>query len=217
MTLRVAGRRLAQSLSLAFITVQLSSAVAHASDITYTINTTITSANPTGNPSQSNTVVGTLTTDGTIGVLASSNIISWDLDLIDNLNSGNDFELSATDSALVEDTGSALSATATGLSFNFAGSGEFLIQGTANGAFSGFNYFCFSTGSACLAGETISPQFIFDDGTVLTGMAAPVGMQPLDQTPPAPPTGVVPEPSTYGLVLTGLLGLSGSLKRKFFS
>ena len=37
-----------------------------------------------------------------------------------------------------------------------------------------------------------------------------IGMQPLNQ-------GVAPEPSTYGLVLTGLLGLGGNLKRKYFS
>ena len=99
MTLRVAGRRLAQSLSLAFIVVQLSSSVAHAFyDITYTIDTTITSATPTGNPLQSNTVFGSITTDGTIGVLATSDCLSWNLDLIDNLNSANNFDLTTANS-----------------------------------------------------------------------------------------------------------------------
>ena len=207
MTLRVAGRRLAQSLSLAFIVVQLSSSVAHASDITYTVNTTITSQNPTGNPLQSNTVFGSITTDGTIGVLATSDILSWNLNLIDNLNSANNFDLTTANSLVDEDTGGGLSATATGLSFDFgAASAEFLIQ-VNPGKFSGFNYFCFSTGGACIAGETITPNNIFGDGAVLSGGATTtVGLQPLDQSQPA-----IPEPSTYALVLTGLVGLSGGL------
>jgi hypothetical protein len=215
MTLPNVGRKLARSIFIALIAVPVASMSAHASNIVYTVNTTITSANPTGNPLQSNTVSGSITTDGTIGVLAPADILSWNLNLIDNLNAADDIDLTPSNSALVEDTGSALSATATGLSFNFSGSGEFLIQGTQFGAFSGYQYFCFSTGGACLAGETIAPLYIFTDGAVLTGAAAPVGTQPLNPTPS--PTGVVPEPSTYGLVLTGLLGLGGTLKRKFCS
>ena len=208
MTLRVAGRRLAQSLSLAFIVVQLSSSVGHASNITYTINTTITSANPTGNPLQSNTVFGSITTDGTIGVLPTSDILSWNLNLIDHLNAANNFDLTTANSLVDEDTGSGLSATATALSFNFgATSAEFLIQ-INPGEFSGNSYFCFSTGGACIAGETITPNNIFGDGAVLSsGATTTVGLQPLDQTPPS----VVPEPSTYALMLTGLAGLSGGL------
>jgi hypothetical protein len=217
MTLPNVGRRLAQLPLIALVAVSLASVPAHAANIVYAINTTITSANPTGNPLQSNTVVGSLTTDGTIGVLPSADILSWNLNLIDNLNAADDVDLTPSNSTLVEDTGSALSATATALSFNFSGSGEFLIQGTQFGAFSGFQYFCFSTGGACLAGETITPDEIDVDGAVLTGASAPVGTQPLAPLPPPPPPGVVPEPSTYGLVLTGLLGLGGTLKRKFFS
>ena len=136
--------------------------------------------------------------------------MSWNLQLIDGLNGANDFTLTTADSTLVEDTGGALSATPTQLLFNFSGSGEFLIQGTAHGAYSGWNYFCFSTGGACLAGETISPQFYTGDGVVLTGASAPVGQQPLG---PAPNTGT-PEPSTYTLMLTSVLGLGAALRIK---
>ena len=59
--------------------------------------------------------------------------------------------------------------------------------------YSGSNYFCFSTGGACLAGETISPQYVYDDGVVATGAAAPVGEQPLDQ-----PASSVAEASSVG-------------------
>jgi hypothetical protein len=184
---------MARFLMAAFVTLQLGSLLK--AETIYTVNTTITSAEPTNNPLQTDTVVGTITTDGTIGVLQSTNILGWDLNLIDGLNSANDFELTVSTSAVVEDTGSALTADATALSFNYSGTGEFLIQAVP-GAFSGFHYFCFSTGNACLAGETISPQFITGDGVVLTGPNAPVGNQPLDQAP---------EPSTWALMGTGLL------------
>jgi hypothetical protein len=193
---------------IACIAVQLAS-LAEGANIVYSVDTTITSSNPTGNPLQTDTVVGTITTDGKIGVIAPADIISWNLDLIDGLNSANDLDLTTTNSALVEDTGSTLSATATALSFNYSGTGEFLIQGTAHGAFSGYSYFCFSTGGACLAGETIAPQSVFVDGVVATGAAAPIGNQPLNNS--------APEPSTWGLMLTGLLGLGGGLRRRFHS
>ena len=196
------------------VLVAMGSLVARGANIVYAVDTTITSSFPTGNPLQTDTVEGTITTDGTIGVIGSGNIVSWNLDLIDGLNSANDFGLTTTNSSLVYGTGSALTATATALSFDFSGSGEFLIQANSPGPLSGYRYFCFSTGVfACVAGETIAPQNVFDDGVVATGAAAPIGPQPL-----APPSSV-PEPSTYGLMIAGLLGLggAGSLKRKFFS
>jgi hypothetical protein len=210
MSLPNEGRGLVRFLMLAVVTVALSSVVARA-NIIYPVNTTITSSDPTGNALQSNTVSGSITTDGTIGVIGTSNILSWDLNLIDGLSAANDFELTPADSAVVEDTGSALSATATGLSFNFSGTGEFLIQAIP-GAFSGSHYFCFSTGNACLAGETISPQFITVDGVVATGAAEPIGQQPL-----APPAGSAPEPSSYGLMITGALGVGAVLKRRLLA
>lgn len=207
MNLPTEGRGLVRFLMIAFVTATLGSVAARA-NIIYPVNTSITSANPTGNPLQSNTVSGFITTDGTIGVLGTSSILSWNLNLVDGLNAANDFDLTPANSTVVEDTGSALSATSTALLFNFSGTGEFLIQANTPGPFSGFRYFCFSTGSACLAGETISPQFISVDGVVATGAAGPIGTQPLA------PSSSVPEPSTYGLMITGGLGVGAMLKRR---
>jgi len=137
--------------------------------------------------------------------------VGWNLTLIDRLNVANDFDLTPANSTLVEDIGSALTASAGGLFFNYSGSGEFLIQANSPGAFSGFSYFCFSTGVfACLNGETISPQDVFVDGVVATGAAAPIGTQPLNQS-------TTPEPSSYGLIIMGLLGVCVGVKRKFAS
>jgi hypothetical protein len=185
-------------LMIAFITADLGSSIARA-DITYAIDTTITSAYPTGNPLQSDTVDGSITTDGTIGVLAQADILSWNLDLIDNLNSANNLDLTNANSSIVTFSGSALTATAAELSFDYSGYGEFGIQ--ENGfAFSGYHYFCFSTGVfACAAGETIAPGDVFTDGVVATGAAAPVGVQPLSP---------VPEPSSVISFATMLAGVA---------
>lgn len=203
------GRRLPRFLMIAFVTAQLGSLVARA-DITYAVDTTITSANPTGNPLQTDTVDGSITTDGTIGVIASANITGWDLKLIDGLSAANDFELTTANSTVVEDTGSALSATATGLSYDYSVVGEFLIQANVPGPFSGFRYFCFSHGVfACADGETISPSLIFADGVVATGAAAPVGVQPLNQPP-----GAVPEPSSAVFLATAMLAVVFAARKR---
>jgi hypothetical protein len=202
MTLLKEGRRLTRFLMIAVVAAQLGSLVARA-DITYAIDTTITSANPTGNPLQTDTVNGSITTDGTIGVLGASDILSWNLDLIDDLNAANDVDLTNTNSAIIVFSGNNLTATATGLFFNYSGTGQFGIQ--EDGFFySGEYYFCFSTGSAdCLAGETITPGDVYTDGVVATGSAEPVGTQPL-----GPPVSPVPEPTSVFLFSTLLLAVA---------
>ena len=183
---------------------------AHANNV-YTINTTSTNIYPTGNPLQSDTVFGTITTDGILGVLSASNILSWDLNLIDNLNAANNFHLTTINSVLVHDAGNALSATASSLSFDYSiVNAEFLIQGNiTHGISSGWNNFCFSaTGGWCLPGETIAPQYVYADGVIVTGASAPTGPKSLNQSS-------IPEPSIFTLFMIGLLALVSNLKLKY--
>jgi PEP-CTERM motif len=214
MTLPILSRKLARLLPVSLLALPLGFLPARAATIVYTVNSTITSTFPTG-ISQTNSVIGTVTTNGTIGTLTSAEIVGYNLNLIDTLNAANDFTLTNADSTIARFTAGALTATATGLFFNYSGTGEILVQANTPGPLSPYHYFCLSTGIICYAGESITPNYLFGDGAVDTGTAEPVGTQSLNQ-PGTVTTTAVPEPSTYGLVLTGLLGLGGAVKRKFF-
>ena len=184
-----------------------------ATPITYNVNVKITSSNPTGNPLQSDAVVGTITTDGTIGTILAQNIKSWDLQLIDSLNSANNLELTTADSEVVEDGdgagqqigGGGLTATATGLFYDFGNAkAEFGFQ-ASNSLYTGNHYFCLSGGLyACAAGESIAPNNISTDGVIATGATAPVGVQPIGAN--APIITSVVSGASYGIGVAGFTG-----------
>jgi hypothetical protein len=177
-------------------------------NIVYSINQTSTTPEVGGELSPlSDTIIGTITTDGTLGVLQSSDILSYDLQLNDNVRPAYDVNLTPANSGIVGDVGDGLSASANGLSFDFSDAGAFFaIQGTTHGFYSGYQYFCMqATTGPCAAGETIVPNYYAVDGVLATGLS---GTHPLNP-PPA-----IPEPSTWALLLAGFAGLGFAAYRK---
>jgi len=127
-------------------------------------------------------VTGTIQTDGTIGTLATSDILSWNLVLSNGLGSSFD---STNGNSTASVTGDGLTATATELLFNYGSGGVFEIVDSPNLWELGF---------------TSGPVFEEILPLGLDGNAVPeAGTQVIGTA--------VPEPSTYMLTLMGGLVL----------
>jgi|ERR1039457_2933463 hypothetical protein len=206
----------------AFAVLVLGSLVGTAAQasIVYSVNQVITSPlnGVPGNPSQTDSVVGTFTTDGTIGALNASNILDWNLNLNDLINPSYSYTLTKSNSTVGSFGSNVLSATATNLYFDFSGTGLFAFQASNPGSGSGYRYWCLSSNETyyCANGESIAPDNVYsgypgDDFVVTTGSLAPVGVQPLD---PGSSPSSVPEPASLALLGFGLAGLGFSRRRK---
>ena len=167
-------------------------------DITYLINQTSTTPETTGELSPlSDTVIGTITTDGVIGAVQASDIVGYDLKLNDNLRPAYDSELTPANSGIWYDTGNSLIATPTSLSFDFSHDGAvFIIQGLTHGFSSGYEYFCLqATTGPCLQGETIVPYYYSVDGVLAAGLSGVVSLNG------------VPEPAMWAMLVLGFGGV----------
>lgn len=144
--------------------------------------------------------IGFIETDGTIGTIGSANIVDWGFALADN---GVNFTLTGPSNSGLAVQGSDLTATASGLFFNFSGSGLALFQNPFVG--SSINFICFTATTGCDGrgtGIRISTN-TFGDGIPQVGQVQ-IG---------AAGGGAVPEPAGWAMLIAGF-GLVGAVARR---
>lgn len=141
-----------------------------------------------------------VTTDNTIGALAPSNILAWNILVSNGTNS---FTLTQLNSA-IGSNGSNLSATATDLLFDFSSSGYFFFQNPSAG--SNGPYFCWQ-GDGCFdfGGGAIGLNPVSGSADQLTRLRGTLVV--------ASVAGGVPEPATWGMMLLGFAGIGMALRR----
>lgn len=166
--------------------------VCRASDITYDINQTVGSAH----------AVGTVTTDGTIGILTGADIVGFTL-TVSNGASMDTISNTTGDESIV--IGSDLTATSSGLFFNFGDTGATGFALTDAGQQNGI---CFVTATGMCT---------------MTGISIEIGVNGTDFTNPpidgveqiaSVPVSATPEPSSIALLGTAFLSSVGLIRRR---
>ncbi len=192
MKVQVRGQRQVRHLALAVFVVIVGVAVGSASPISYSVSRTIGIGS----------VTGFIETDGTLGVLGAGNFVDWSLLLNDGTNTYSLYGPLSGNNSSVYLSGVDTTATANQILFNFSGTdnGYLLFQYGVN-VHDGFHYYCDATFSGiCYAGESVAAAYIGQGENVTrSGNVVIAGS-------------AVPEPASYGLMLTGLGLVMGKVR-----
>jgi hypothetical protein len=163
---------------------------ANASTITYTSMESFDGA----------TVDLSITTDGVIGVVGTSDITNWNISITDPSGS---VDMTPLLNGQVDISGSAFTATPTALSFNFdTGLGGFVLFELGTIGDSG-QFWC-ATNGGCYPGETppaIGVSTLNGEGVIeQMGLAGETVIATAGSS-------TIPEPSTWAMMLLGFVGL----------
>lgn len=155
-----------------------------------------------------------ITTDDTLGILASANILDWDITVTQGADVFSIEGPGGANNSKKLIAGSALTATASDLYFDFDGPDFSVVLFQSPVLGSGQTFWCLQT-SACFSATApaeglrgtlpFEPESIaLRHGNQVIASVAPVG----------PPTGGVPEPAGWALMILGFSAVGALLRRR---